>query len=395
MAAATSLLLTPTAQGASGEGRVVELVQPVTESKPTSPAVGLRRPEGGRSETHQIARLLAEFRLAAQEQDLATIDRLLSRRLTPAEREKQLSRVRESLWLPMYRLYGLRVDEALAEIDPKDLEEGGLHLRITVDTPAGEREHDDFWLRREAEPQGPPRWVFFRLKLERPKKGEYLILPMASAEQVLTTVERFTEALDAGDADAALALASPRLTEKKRRELADEIEDRFLRRYLYRQNLRRGSPAREPGEARPLSAVRPGTCSQPCSEGPARGWRQAGLSVRYMLVVSHEEAPGSIFRYYDHGEIAVPFNLHYLEPHRFGLEEKVKKYALVFRWEEPQEAGRGRWELVDTTRRDKGFWRGVGRAFAAFGKGTAEVTVGVLGDLPALVPSYVRIGIRH
>ena len=48
-----------------------------------------------------------------------------------------------------------------------------------------------------------------------------------------------------------------------------------------------------------------------------------------------------------------------------------------------------------TTRRDKGFWRGVGKVFAAIGKGTTEVAVGVFGDRPAVAPSYVRIGIRR
>ncbi len=327
----------------------------------------------------QIARLFAQFRLASQEQDLAKIDRLLSPRLTAAEREKQLSRVRESLWLPMYRLYGLRVEEALDEIDPEDLASGELHLRITVDTGAGEREHDDFWLRRETQAAASPRWVFYKFKLERPHKGEYLILPLAEAEQVLTTVERFTEALDAGDAQGALELASPRLSAKERRELAEQIEDRFLRRYLYRPD---GSTGTGLGAGRPV--------------------RQPD-SVRYMLVVSQEEAPGSIFRYYDHGHIVVPFNLHYLKPRRFDLERKVKKYALVFRWSNgsvgqqarDDGAGGGRWELVDTTRRDKGFWRGLGKVFAAIGKGTAEVAVGVFGDRPAVAPSYMRIGIRR
>ena len=85
------------------------------------------------------------------------------------------------------------------------------------------------------------------------------------------------------------------------------------------------------------------------------------------------------------------------------LLEKVKKYALVFRWstgyagEESvgDEPGLGRWELVDTTRRDKGFWRGVGRVFAAFGKGTAQVGGGILHDLPYLVPTYADIHISH
>jgi hypothetical protein len=55
----------------------------------------------------------------------------------------------------------------------------------------------------------------------------------------------------------------------------------------------------------------------------------------------------------------------------------------------------GRWELVEITRRDKGFWRGVGRVFAVIGKGSAEVGVNILGDLPSLAPSYLRLGIRR
>ena len=117
------------------------------------------------------------------------------------------------------------------------------------------------------------------------------------------------------------------------------------------------------------------------------------------LVVSQEEAPGSIFCYYDHGRIAVPFNLHYFKPRAGGpfgrpaAEEKVKKYALIFRWTEPSaaapaegEEARGRWELVDVTRRDKGFWRGVGKVFSAIGRGTVEVGAGILGDLPLRLP---------
>jgi len=354
LAAAAVLLCSPTALGGSGESNVVEL------EVPTGPRAQAKEAP---SDLRRIARLLERFRLASQEQDLTTIAPLLSCDLAPAKRREQLTRVRESLWLPMYRLYGLRVEEALDEIDPEDLVKGALHLRIAVDTPSGHREHDDFWLRRETCAGAPPRWAFSKFKLERPKKGEYITLPVVEADQVLTTVEQFTSALDAGDARSALELAWPRLSGKQRRELAEEIEDRFLRRYLYRTDLGSGRPVRRPD------------------------------SVRYMLVVSHEEAPGSIFRYYDHGEIAVPFNLHYLKPRGFTMEEKAKKYALVFRWEETpdDEAGGGRWELIDTTRRDKGFWKGVGRAFAAFGKGTAKVAGGVLVDLPALAPSHARI----
>ena len=379
LCAATAALVLVSAAPARGSetappAPVVELVSPQTPTTSgTSPAPGAHD-----ADRDQITRLLLEFRSAAQEQDLPAIGRMFSPTVPDEQLQEQLAKVRESLWLPMYRDYGLRVEEALTEADPEDLARGELRLRITVDTPAGDREHDEFRLVRGRTPGGERRWFFRRLKLERPRKGEYLTIPLAEAEQVLGTVEAFVEALDAGDAEAALGLASPRLSSKERRDLAEEIDRRFLRRYLYRSDLRSGRPRREPG------------------------------SVRYLLVVSQQEAPGSIFRYYDHGRIAVPFNLHYLKPRtvgpyrRLAAEEKVKKYALVFRWTEPSAAGQpqddeapGRWELVDTTRRDKGFWRGVGRVFTAIGRGTVEVGAGILGDLPRLVPSSARISVVH
>ncbi len=358
----------------AGEAVELELARP-----PAPPASRVSLPADPETELLRLTTLLLEFQLAARQQDLAAVARMLSPDLDAEEREKQLARVRESLWLPLYRRYQPRIDEALEELDPEDLLKGEVHLKVAIDTPAGDVEHDEFRARREPGPGWADRWVFTKLKLERPERGEYLVPPADEAEEMLATVEGLVVALEAGDAQGALELASPALTAKQRRHLKEEIHDRFLKRYLPRTDPVGGRPVR----------------SQQSYDGRS--------SVRYLFVVSQDEAPGSVFRYYDHGEIAIPINVHYLKPRGLGYEEKMEKCALVFRWSSQPEGGEageggpgpGCWELVDTVRRDKGFWRGVGRVFAAIGKGTVQVGGGILHDLPYLVPTHVRIQVSH
>jgi len=338
------------------------------ERGPEVPASQVLRDRDLRAERAQIRRLFREFQLAAQDQNLKAINRLLSPRITGERRRKLLTEIRKGLWVPMYRRYRPRLDDALEKIRDRNLVEGKLAVQLTIETATGKDQHDEFELRREAGPGGKEVWCFTKVDLENPDRGEYLTLPPAQAERIARITERFLTALEEGDPQAAFALASPRLSEKEYRNLVAETEERFLSRYRYVIDTFSGRARRDPD------------------------------SVHYVFVVSQEKAPGSIFRYYGNDQVAVPINLYYLEGHGVWAQEKVKKYALVFRWEpaDPSATGPGAlveklsvgsWELVNTTRRDKGFWQGVGKVVVGIGKGTVHV----LGNL---APAYFEVHIR-